>query len=121
MRIAPMREKTMISKAASRYLPLIIAVSLTLSSTPILAQSRTYAGIFNSRWRTVGLHGHDQPICAPSSDLLPERRDPAAGAAVQQRRFRPGNLDNSIGFRAGTERDFRSFGRCRSWAGWKRR
>jgi hypothetical protein len=56
------------------------------------AQWRTFAGGFSSRWNTIGHHGHDQNLCA-SGDCDADD-------------FGRANLDDSIGFRAGRERDF---------------
>lgn len=84
---------------------------VSLVSTNLRAQSRTYAGTFNTRWRTVGLHGHDQPLCGPSGI-----RDFGGGVFgsfspdCNPVDFARGNLDNSIGFRAGKERDFVTLG-----------
>lgn len=52
---------------------------------------RTYAGGTSARWNTVGHHGHDQALCA-TQDCDAED-------------FARGNLDDSIGFRGGVERD----------------
>lgn len=60
------------------------------------AQWRTFAGGFSSRWNTLGHHGHDQASCA-SGDCDADD-------------FGRANLDDSIGFRAGRERDFFSAG-----------
>jgi hypothetical protein len=111
MRIAQVREKTMMSRAKSLRQVAIAVFTSLVCATPILAQSRTYAGIFNSRWRTVGFHGHDQPPCALHRRVY----FPGAGFGdfsepCDARDFARGNLDNSIGFRAGRERDFLSFG-----------
>src|ERR1051325_1701073 len=51
---------------------------------------RTYAGGTSARWNTVGHHGHDQSGCVAECDAED---------------FARGNLDDSIGFRAGIERD----------------
>ena len=81
------------------------------TGTPIFAQSRTYAGIFNSRWRTVGLHGHDQPPCTSHRRVyFPNLAFGDYYESCDARDFARGNLDNSIGFRAGRERDFLTFG-----------
>jgi len=61
------------------------------------AQWRTFAGGFSSRWNTIGHHGHDQ-FCAHDCDAVD---------------FGRANLDDSIGFRAGRERDFFSAGALR--------
>src|SRR5438034_4660018 len=111
MRIAQVREKTMMSRVKSlRQIAIAVFTSL-VCATPILAQSRTYAGIFNSRWRTVGFHGHDQPACSPFRRIhfpggsFGDFFDPCDHAD-----FARGNLDNSIGFRLGRERDFLTVG-----------
>ena len=56
---------------------------------------RTFAGGFSSRWNTVGHHGHDHNSCIGDCDADD---------------FGRGNLDDSIGFRGGLERDFWSAG-----------
>src|SRR5436190_23079431 len=95
----------MISKAAG-----LILLSFTFTR-PILAQSRTYAGIFNSRWRTVGLHGHDQPLCAPIKvTYFPNGARIEQGPRCNPIDFARGNLDNSIGFRVGREKDYLTLG-----------
>lgn len=74
------------------------------------AEWRTFAGGFSSRWKTVGLHGHDQPYC---SEVI-ERHFPGVVLVTHipcdRVDFSRGNLDNSIGYRAGRERDFLSVG-----------
>jgi len=82
---------------------------LLMFASQLAAQSRTYAGGFSSRWKTVGPHGHDQPYCAE-----PVRIDYGNGVFgfhgvdCNPLDLNRANLDNSIGFRAGRERDFLS-------------
>src|SRR5438034_10336119 len=111
MRIAQVREKTMMSRVKSlRQIAIAVFTSL-VCATPILAQSRTYAGIFNSRWRTVGLHGHDQPLCAPIKVIyFPNGARLEQGPRCDPIDFARGNLDNSIGFRVGREKDYLTLG-----------
>jgi hypothetical protein len=93
----------------TRIAVLIALISL-LSST-LFAQSRTYAGTFNSRWRTVGPHGHDQPLCGPEGIIqFPGGSFGIFGPDCNPIDFAHGNLDDSMGFRAGKERDFATFG-----------
>ena len=68
---------------------------------------RTYAGGFSTRWKTKGEHGHNQdaPCLDPTrfgSDYRCDDED-----------FYRGNLDNSIGYRFGLERDFHRAGMLR--------
>ena len=71
-------------------------------SSPLLAETRTYAGGFNTRWNTTGWHGHDQPLCPAAAER--------GAAACNDSDYDNANLDNSIGFRLGRERDVRSRG-----------
>ena len=73
-----------------------------LTSASLLAETRTYAGGFSTRWNTTGWHGHDIPLCPEAAE-----RGPAACNDVD---YDNANLDNSIGFRFGQERDVRSRG-----------
>ena len=82
------------------------ALLLAAASFSAEAQTRTYAGPFSTNWRTVGKHGHDQPWCAeptvtnfPNGGVLVHTMD------CNALDFARGNLDNSIGFRTGRERD----------------
>jgi hypothetical protein len=105
-------------------MPVRLTATLLLavfSSLPALAQShwRTYIGTFSSRWKTRGLHGHDQPLCAPARMISFEDGrvflidSPDCGPSD----FARANLDNSIGFRLGRERDFAAWGPLRLGAG----
>ena len=76
---------------------LLAAIVAAIVCTSASAQSRSYAGGFSTRWDTVGWHGHDQPLC-------PEAATGGPGACDEQD-YRNANLDNSIGFRFGHERD----------------
>jgi hypothetical protein len=62
------------------------------------ADTRTYAGGFNTRWKTTGWHGHDQELCPEAAS--------GGAEACNDTDYRHANLDNSIGFRAGHERDW---------------
>jgi hypothetical protein len=94
-------------EAAMKKLALLLFVASMANAEPW----RTFAGSYSSRWKTVGLHGHDQPGCTP----IIMRLEP--GVLVEHvpdcdaRDFARGNLDNSIGFRFGRERDLFDFGR----------
>jgi hypothetical protein len=68
---------------------LFLSVILSFSAA---AQTRYYAGQFSTNWNTSGYHGHDQPCF-----FTPDCDDDD---------FVRANLDNSIGFRAGAERDY---------------
>jgi hypothetical protein len=74
----------------SLVLPLFFSLALSAQVT------RTYAGGYSTNWKTVGAHGHDVP-CSGGVD------------ACDHSDFARGNLDNSIGFRGGLERDFASW------------
>jgi hypothetical protein len=69
-----------------------LSVLLSFSAA---AQTRYYAGQFSTNWNTSGYHGHDQP-CVFTPDCDDDD-------------FVRANLDNSIGFRAGAERDYGSW------------
>ena len=71
---------------------------------------RTYAGGFTSRWSTIGHHGHDQPSCRDAADHPEVYATVIAAANCDAVDFARGNLDDSIGFRAGRERDFLTLG-----------
>jgi hypothetical protein len=89
----------------------LLAVSLLLAAISAQAEWRTYAGGFSSRWKTVGPHGHDQPFCAdPKWTFFPNGSILVEYPNCNPSDFARGNLDNSIGFRAGRERDFLAAG-----------
>ena len=70
---------------------------------------RPYSGGFSSRWHTVGPHGHDQPWCRePETIKFPDGSMVIHSFGCDGVDFERANLDNSIGFRAGRERDFLS-------------
>jgi hypothetical protein len=71
---------------------------------------RTFAGGFSSRWKTIGAHGHDQPLCAPIKITYFHQATLHEYPDCNSHDFARGNLDNSIGFRAGRERDFVGLG-----------
>jgi hypothetical protein len=82
-----------------------LAVLLLLCATGASAEEarlRTFAGGFSTRWKTRGAHGHDQEH--------PCQRE-YAGCDTDD--FYRGNLDDSIGYRAGIERDFYRLGMLR--------
>lgn len=79
------------------------------------SETRTYSGGFSSRWKTVGLHGHDQPYCGE-----PKWIELAIPGVIfvefpdcNPSDFRRANLDNSLGIRTGIERDVASWGALR--------
>jgi len=103
----------------TRRLRFRIATALFAVLLPIQAaradEWRTFAGGFTSRWTTIGHHGHDQPSCrdiesAPDAGVVASRIAAPNCDAVD---FARGNLDDSIGFRAGRERDFWTLGPVR--------
>src|SRR5687768_11335219 len=89
----------------------LVATLLTmLVCAPVAAQDRTYAGSSSSEWKTVGKHGHDQPPCAEPRITRFGQGWFGAAPNCNPVDFARGNLDNSIGFRAGRERDLFRFG-----------
>jgi hypothetical protein len=86
-------------RSAFRAGALSLALAVSLAPVTFAQQWRTFAGGFSSRWNTIGHHGHDQNLCA-SGDCDADD-------------FGRANLDDSIGFRAGRERDFFSAGALR--------
>ncbi|HYC91505.1 MAG TPA: hypothetical protein VEO54_19960 [Thermoanaerobaculia bacterium] len=66
------------------------------------ARTRTFAGGYSTRWKTRGAHGHDQEH--------PCQREYAGCDGMD---FMRANLDNSLGYRAGVERDFYRLGMLR--------
>ncbi|HUP48717.1 MAG TPA: hypothetical protein VNA04_07990 [Thermoanaerobaculia bacterium] len=81
-------------------LRVVTTALLALACTAASADVRSYAGGLATRWNTVGWHGHDQPWCGPD------------GADCNPSDLLRGNLDNSIGFRFGRERDLFELGRA---------
>lgn len=82
---------------------------LLLGATSAFAEDsiRTYAGGFSTRWKTRGAHGHDQDHpCQQMQYVGCDRPD-----------LYRGNLDNSIGYRVGVERDFYRAGIFRAVGG----
>ena len=88
------------TQRAQRDAELKTAFIFILLLAPLFAdaQTRTYAGGFNTRWNTTGWHGHDQDLCPEAATGGPE--------ACNDADYRNANLDNSIGFRFGHERDW---------------
>jgi len=87
-----------------------VALTALIFAVQLHARTRTYAGSVQTNWKTVGTHGHNQPPCAERRRMaLPIgwREDSANCNPVD---FANGNLDNSIGFRGGIERDLLSLG-----------
>lgn len=92
----------------------LVIFVLFIAATAAHAESwRIYAGGFGSRWNTLGHHGHDQPLCAPP------RQEPRPGVILDGTPdcdaddFSRANLDDSIGFRAGVERELWRLGALR--------
>jgi hypothetical protein len=75
----------LLMRARALFLSLLLSFSAA-------AQTRYYAGQFSTNWNTSGYHGHDQPCF-----FTPDCDDDD---------FVRANLDNSIGLRAGAERDY---------------
>lgn len=81
----------------------LICLVIVLALRAEAGEWRTYAGGFGSRWNTTGHHGHDQDGCElPDCDAVD---------------FTRANLDDSIGFRVGRERDLWTFGILHAVAG----
>ncbi len=71
---------------------------MCLATFPAHAQTlRTFAGGTSTRWNTIGHHGHDQAAICITDECDADD-------------FARANLDDSIGFRAGIERDLWSAG-----------
>src|SRR5688572_952606 len=78
------------------------ALLITLIATTTHAETRIFAGSIGTRWQTIGYHGHDQEPCEPIDLSDPEAIYPDCDVNDLAR----GNMDNSIGYRFGFERDF---------------
>jgi hypothetical protein len=93
-----------------RHLRACVALSALIFAVQVHAQTRTYAGSVQTNWQTVGKHGHNQPPCAgpriTKVDVGWIEESPNCNPVD----FANGNLDNTIGFRGGVERDFLSLG-----------
>ena len=72
-------------------------MGLFFAWAPLSAETRTYGGALSTRWNTIGWHGHDQDLCPEAAR--------GGAAACDDTDYRNANLDNSIGFRLGHERD----------------
>lgn len=95
-----MRKRT----ACVAFLTLLFAIR-------VHAELRTYAGSVQTHWKTIGKHGHDQPPCAPLRVTIVEVGRIEESPNCNPVDFANANLDNSIGFRGGVERDLLSRGR----------
>ena len=98
---------------------LLLASSVSAADSPW----RTYAGGYSTSWKTDGWHGHDQRCpSTPPAGAVDDNGGPAVGAFgpvdCDGFDFGRGNLDNSIGFRFGRERDYLSFGALRVTGGY---
>jgi hypothetical protein len=91
---------------ANRWWTLAIVPLVLICASEAAGQTRTYAGSMSSAWRTIGQHGHDQPPCAERRISPLEVGWLDAYPNCNPVDFARGNLDNSIGFRAGRERDW---------------
>jgi len=97
-----------------RSLLLVFLVATSASAS----EWQTYAGGFSSRWHTTGHHGHDQPSCgSPVSTTVAPGVILTQGVDCNTVDFERANLDDSIGFRAGAERDLLAKGPLRITAG----
>ncbi|HEX8173311.1 MAG TPA: hypothetical protein VF824_22445 [Thermoanaerobaculia bacterium] len=94
---------------------LFLAALLACAALAHASEWRTFSGGFTSRWKTVGPHGHDQPYCAehPTLTYFPNGAILAEVPSCNPADFARGNLDDSIGFRAGRERDVLALGPLR--------
>ena len=86
-----------------------LVIAFLMVATTAVAQeraSRTYAGGFSSRWKTLGLHGHDQEWCGePVVVVFPGVGFGHFSPDCNAMDFARANLDNAIGVRGGIERD----------------
>jgi hypothetical protein len=71
----------------------VLFLLLLVAASAFAGDTHTYGGGFSTRWKTRGAHGHDQE--QPCDPQQCDRQD-----------FDRANLDDSIGYRAGVERDF---------------
>ncbi len=99
-------------KTSARNAFWLTAVLLVVTSAQA-GEWRTYSGGFSTRWKTVGEHGHDQPVCADARWIPLPQGMLIQGPNCDAADFARGNLDNNIGFRAGGERDFLALGALR--------
>ena len=94
-----------------------VAVLIAAPTSAFAADSgwRTYAGGFSTRWQTRGPHGHDQAPCGyPWFEYFDDGKVIAEhGVDCNPTDFSRANLDNSIGFRLGAERDVLAVGPLR--------
>lgn len=86
-----------------------------LAATASFAQQspvRTFGGGFSTRWKTHGAHGHDQSDPCQDDQIFegPGGTWGVGKGDCDGADFARGNLDDSIGYRAGIERDFLSAG-----------
>lgn len=94
---------------------LVVAMPLFAGDSP----TRTYAGGYSTNWKTLGEHGHDHPCPVYSSGrYLPDGSFFIGEPDCDRYDFSTGNLDNSIGFRFGRERDFFSWRALRATHGY---
>ncbi|HEX6099917.1 MAG TPA: hypothetical protein VF432_26625 [Thermoanaerobaculia bacterium] len=97
---------------------LLLATGMSAADSPW----RTYAGGYSTSWKTDGWHGHDQPCYVVEEGSTVVRSDSILVRMPAERcdgaDFGRGNLDNSIGFRFGRERDFASLGALRITGGY---
>lgn len=98
---------------------LLLASSVSAADSPW----RTYAGGYSTSWKTAGSHGHDQPcpLWEVTGGIVEYDGSytPIVGPGnCDNMDFGRGNLDNSIGFRFGRERDYLSFGALRVTGGY---
>lgn len=104
----------------------IAVVLLFLCASGALGEEprmRTFAGGFSTRWKTRGPHGHDQPHPCMATPAIPDPNNAAGVLFVpgegevsptcDSSDFDRGNLDDSIGYRIGLERDFARAGMLR--------
>lgn len=102
---------------------LVVALLLAWSASAAGSPWRTYAGGYSTSWKTDGFHGHDQPC--PVRTRIGTVIDPGGTyfpiftENCDAYDFGRGNLDNSIGFRFGRERDYAALGAFRITGGYE--
>lgn len=102
---------------------IVVVLLLAWSASAADSNWRTYAGGYSTSWKTIGPHGHDQP-CAimqvGGAVLYPDGSSQLMlFPNCDDDDFARGNLDNSIGFRFGRERDFLALGAIRVAGGYE--
>lgn len=96
----------------------MLAVLVLAATTFAQETTRTYAGGYSTNWKTRGAHGHDQPCGYLHTAGHAPDGSPILVPDCDGDDFARGNLDNSIGFRFGRERDLWSWRALRVTGGY---